>query len=172
MTTTFPSNPSAHGTAGAAHPGIACSTLNATIDSPAHGRPLLDGVSVNLVRGEVTAITGRPRSGARELGHVLAGQRSLHSGHVLRGVDRVAHVPAQLDAARLSDAVTRALSTDPELVVVDMFGWATSEHVIASLRTVAGHRGMTVVLVTDDTATAVQADRVLVLADGRLVDDL
>lgn len=151
---------------------IACSALNATVESPSLGQPLLDGVSVNIQRGSFTAITGRPRSGARELGHALAGQRGLDGGLVVRAVDRVAFVPAQLDAARLSDAVARALADDPELVVVDTFGWATSDAVLSSLRTVARERDMTVVLVTSDFASALIADRVLVMDAGHLAEDL
>lgn len=151
-------------------PHIACSAFNATITSAGH--PVLDGVTVNLARGAITAITGRVRSGARELGLALAGRRPLDAGHIFHTMERIAYVPPQPDAARLSVAVARALTSDPELIVVDTFGWATGEHVLASLRTVARQRGITVVLVTDDLATAVRADRVLVLQAGRLVDDL
>ncbi|GAB3697901.1 ATP-binding cassette domain-containing protein [Mariniluteicoccus flavus] len=158
-------------------PVIACSAFNATVDSTTqsregHAHPLVDGVSVNLERGSFTAVTGRPRSGARELVHAIAGQRALDAGRIFRTVDRVAFVPAQLDAARLSDAVARALATDPEMVVVDTFGWANSPHVLSSLRAVARQRGITVVLATDDLGTAIQAERVLVMQEGRLVDDL
>lgn len=154
-------------------PHIACSAFNATVASahdPLH--PVVDGVTVNLARGSITALTGKVRSGARELGLAFAGRRALDAGHVFHTVDRVSYVPPQLDAARLSDAVVRALAEDPDLVVVDTFGWASGDHVLASLRAVARQRGITVLLVTDDLASAVQADRVLVMQGGRLVDDL
>lgn len=154
-------------------PVIACSAFNAILYAPvAHRGPLLDQVSVNLTRGAFTAITGRPGSGARELAQVLGGRRRLDAGRIIRATEKVAFVAPQLDAARLSTAITRALAAEPELIVVDAFGWACSAPVIAALRTVAAQRGITVLLATDDLDTAADADRVLILENGRLVADL
>jgi len=49
---------------------------------------------------------------------------------------------------------------------------ATSRHVLALLRDLVDRHGQTVVMVTHDPVAASYADRVLLLADGRLVDDL
>jgi len=47
----------------------------------------------------------------------------------------------------------------------------TAAEVLALLRTVVDESGQTVVMVTHDPVAASYADRVLVLADGRIVHD-
>jgi putative ABC transport system ATP-binding protein len=47
-----------------------------------------------------------------------------------------------------------------------------SRQVLGLLRSLVDRHGSTVVLVTHDPVAAAYADRVLILADGRIVDDL
>jgi putative ABC transport system ATP-binding protein len=73
-------------------------------------------------------------------------------------------------------AIARALITSPEVIFADeptaALDLVTSEHVLALLRRAVDELGQTVVVVTHDPAVASHADRVLVLAAGRLADEL
>jgi putative ABC transport system ATP-binding protein len=73
-------------------------------------------------------------------------------------------------------AVARALFTRPTVVFADEPTGAldsrTGAQVLQVLRDTARRLGQTVVVVTHDAQVAAHADRVLFLADGRLVDQL
>ncbi len=94
------------------------------------------------------------------------------------GLDqRLRDRPAQLSGGQQQRvAIARALITDPEVVFADEPTGAldsrTGHEVLALLREVAGPGGHTVVMVTHDPAAAAWADRVLLLADGRLAGTL
>ena len=72
-------------------------------------------------------------------------------------------------------AIARALVTRPEVVFADEPTGALDTHtgrdVLALLRKVVDEDGHTVVMVTHDPAAAALADRVIVLADGRVTED-
>lgn len=73
-------------------------------------------------------------------------------------------------------ALARALVTRPDIVFADEPTGAldshTADQVLALLRDTAHDLHQTVVLVTHDPRVATTAERVLFLADGRLVDEL
>lgn len=73
-------------------------------------------------------------------------------------------------------ALARALVTRPDIVFADEPTGAldsqTADQVLALLRDTARDLHQTVVLVTHDPRVATTAERVLFLADGRLVDEL
>ena len=73
-------------------------------------------------------------------------------------------------------AIARALITSPTVVFADEPTGAldsrTGAQVLDVLRQTARRQGQTVVLVTHDPQVASAAERVLFLADGRLVDQL
>jgi len=201
----------------------------------------LDGVSVELARGELTAIMGPSGSGKSTLMHCLAGLDSVTSGSVavggveLAGLsaklltalrrdrigfvfqsfnlvptltalenitlpidiagrkpdqawldtvidtlgirDRLAHRPSELSGGQQQRvAVGRALAGRPEIVFGDEptgnLDSRSSGEVLALLRRSVDDLGQTVVIVTHDAHAASFADRVLFLADGRIVDEL
>jgi putative ABC transport system ATP-binding protein len=72
-------------------------------------------------------------------------------------------------------AIARALANDPPVLVADEptgnLDSATAGQVVALFARLAG-AGRTVVLVTHDAELAAQADRVVRMADGRIVDGL
>ncbi|HET8758544.1 MAG TPA: ABC transporter ATP-binding protein [Solirubrobacteraceae bacterium] len=91
--------------------------------------------------------------------------------------DRLRHRPAQLSGGQQQRvAIARALVTRPEVIFADEPTGAldsrTGRDVLALLREVVDVDGHTVVMVTHDPVAAAQADRVLLLADGRLVGTL
>lgn len=91
--------------------------------------------------------------------------------------DRLRHRPAQLSGGQQQRvAIARALVTRPEVIFCDeptgALDTRTAADVLALLRSVADQFGQTVVMVTHDPVAASWADRVLVLADGRIVRDM
>jgi putative ABC transport system ATP-binding protein len=91
--------------------------------------------------------------------------------------DRLRHRPSQLSGGQQQRvAIARALVTRPEVVFADEPTGAldrrTGMGVLALLREVVDEDGGTVVMVTHDPVAAAHADRVVLLADGRLTGTL
>ena len=91
--------------------------------------------------------------------------------------DRLHHRPSQLSGGQQQRvACARALITRPDVVFADEPTGALDSRASADLldllRRGVDEFGRTVVLVTHEAAAAAYADRVLFLADGRLVDEL
>jgi putative ABC transport system ATP-binding protein len=200
----------------------------------------LAGVSVDIRRGELTAIMGPSGSGKSTLMHLMAGLDTPTSGRVtLDGVDlgtlddrrltelrrdkvgfvfqafnllpvltaeenlvlpltiagrkpdpqwleslvqavglgdRRTHRPSELSGGQQQRvAVARALITRPSVVFADEptgnLDSNASAEVLGLLRRAVDEYGQTVVMVTHDAAAASYADRLLVLADGRVAHD-
>jgi putative ABC transport system ATP-binding protein len=94
------------------------------------------------------------------------------------GLDkRLRHRPSQLSGGQQQRvAIARALVTRPEVVFADeptgALDTRTGRGVLALLREVVDGDGHTVVMVTHDPAAAAHADRVILLADGRVAGTL
>ncbi len=200
----------------------------------------LAGVSVDIRRGELTAIMGASGSGKSTLMHLMAGLDTPTSGSVtLAGVDlgtlddrrltelrrdkvgfvfqafnllpvltaeenlvlpltiagrrpdpewlealvlavglgdRRTHRPSELSGGQQQRvAVARALITRPAVVFADEptgnLDSNASGEVLALLRRAVDEYEQTVVMVTHDAGAAAYADRLLVLADGRIAHD-
>jgi putative ABC transport system ATP-binding protein len=91
--------------------------------------------------------------------------------------NRLRHRPSQLSGGQQQRvAIARALITRPEVVFADEPTGAldrqTGRDVLALLREVVDADGHTVVMVTHDPVAAAYADRVILLADGRLAGTL
>ncbi len=90
---------------------------------------------------------------------------------------RLAHRPAQLSGGQQQRvAVARALVSRPEIVFADEptgnLDSRSGAQVLGFLGDSVRELGQTVVMVTHDPVAAAHADRVVFLADGRLVDEL
>jgi len=94
------------------------------------------------------------------------------------GLDkRLRHRPSELSGGQQQRvAIARALVTRPEVVFADeptgALDTRTGHEVLALLREIVDEDGRTVVMVTHDPAAAAWADRVILLADGRLAGTL
>jgi putative ABC transport system ATP-binding protein len=94
------------------------------------------------------------------------------------GLDRrLGDRPAQLSGGQQQRvAIARALITRPEVVFADeptgALDTSTGHEVLALLREVVSEDGHTVVMVTHDPVAAAYADRVMLLADGRVAGTL
>jgi putative ABC transport system ATP-binding protein len=91
--------------------------------------------------------------------------------------DRLAHRPSELSGGQQQRvAVARALAARPQLIFADEptgnLDSRSGEEILAFLRRAVRELGQTIVMVTHDPIAAAHADRVLFLADGRLVDEL
>ncbi len=91
--------------------------------------------------------------------------------------DRLTHRPNQLSGGQQQRvAVARALASRPSIVFADEptgnLDSRSGAEVLALLRRSVDEFGQTVVMVTHDPVAAAFSDRVLFLADGRVVDEL
>ena len=91
--------------------------------------------------------------------------------------DRLSHRPSELSGGQQQRvAVARALAGQPEIVFGDEptgnLDSISSGEVLGMLRHSVDELAQTVVIVTHDPRAAAYADRVLFLADGRIVDEL
>jgi putative ABC transport system ATP-binding protein len=91
--------------------------------------------------------------------------------------DRLRHRPSELSGGQQQRvAIARALAMRPEVIFCDeptgALDTQTAAEVLTLLRSVVDQAGQTVIMVTHDPAAASYADRVLLLADGRIVRDM
>ncbi len=171
--------------------------LLAALDRPTRGRVSIGGVSLDAVE-DLDAFRARtvglvfqmhnliPTLTARENVEVpMIGvgvgraERRARAVELLERVglgDRLEHLPAQLSGGqRQRVAIARALANHPALLLADEptgnLDSVSGAEVIALLRRLNHEVGTTVVLVTHDLDVARQADRVLILQDGRIVEE-
>ncbi|MGN9908724.1 ABC transporter ATP-binding protein [Phytohabitans sp. LJ34] len=90
---------------------------------------------------------------------------------------RLRHRPAQLSGGQQQRvAIARALAMRPDVIFADeptgALDTGTAAEVLALLRAIVDEHAQTVVMVTHDPVAASYADRVVVLADGRIVADM
>jgi putative ABC transport system ATP-binding protein len=91
--------------------------------------------------------------------------------------DRVSHKPSELSGGQQQRvAVARALITEPAVVFADEptgnLDSKSSNDILGLLRKAADERGQTTVMVTHEAHAAAYADRVVFLADGKIVREL
>jgi putative ABC transport system ATP-binding protein len=91
--------------------------------------------------------------------------------------DRLTHRPSELSGGQQQRvAVARALAQRPEIVFADeptgnLDSRASSE-ILGFMQTAVRDTGQTIVMVTHEPSAAAYGDRVLFLADGRIVDQM
>jgi putative ABC transport system ATP-binding protein len=91
--------------------------------------------------------------------------------------ERRKHRPAELSGGQQQRvAVARALITKPKVLFADEptgnLDSSSSREVLALMRKAVDDWGQTIVMVTHDAGAAAMADRILFIADGRIVRDL
>jgi putative ABC transport system ATP-binding protein len=111
----------------------------------------------------------RERHAIRERVHALMDMLDLHG---LQG-----HGPEEISGGEQQRvAVARALAAAPSLLLADEptgnLDYAAAGDVMMLLSRLCRSEGQTTVLVTHDARTAAHADRVLVMRDGSVVDEV
>jgi putative ABC transport system ATP-binding protein len=91
--------------------------------------------------------------------------------------NRLKHRPSELSGGQQQRvAVARALASRPEIIFADEptgnLDSRTGAEILAFMRSAVKELGQTIVMVTHDPVAASYADRVVFLADGRIVDEM
>jgi putative ABC transport system ATP-binding protein len=91
--------------------------------------------------------------------------------------DRLHHHPAEMSGGQQQRvAVGRALATRPQIIFADEptgnLDSKAGTEVLEFMRNAVDHMGQTIVMVTHDPTSAGYADRIIFLADGRIVDEM
>ncbi|MFN8076469.1 MAG: ABC transporter ATP-binding protein [Kineosporiaceae bacterium] len=170
----------------------------AALDTPTAGEVVIDGVSVlGLGDGPLTRLRRDklgfvfqsfnlvPTLSAREnitLPLDIAGRKVDQAwfDQVIDTVglrERLTHRPSQLSGGQQQRvACARALVARPAIVFADEptgnLDSTASAEILGFLRRSVDEYGQTIVMVTHEPSAAAYADRVLFLADGRIVDEL
>jgi putative ABC transport system ATP-binding protein len=170
----------------------------AGLDTATSGRALLGGTDLTVLGDKVLTRVRRERIGfvfqsfnllpqltAEQnitLPLDLAGRRAERGllGHltdVLGIKDRLTHRPSELSGGQQQRvALARALVSRPEVVFADEptgnLDSRSGAEVLSFLRNSVRELGQTIVMVTHDPAAAAYADRVVLLADGRVAGEI
>ncbi len=96
---------------------------------------------------------------------------------VLGLADRLRHRPSELSGGQQQRvAVARALSSRPDIIFADEpsgnLDSKSGAQLLEFLRRAVDELGQTIIMVTHDPTAAAYADRVIFLADGRIVDEM
>jgi putative ABC transport system ATP-binding protein len=91
--------------------------------------------------------------------------------------DRLSHLPSELSGGQQQRvAAARALVSRPEIVFADEptgnLDSRASQELLTFLKDAVTDHGQTIVMVTHDPTGAAYADRIVFLADGRIVDEM
>jgi putative ABC transport system ATP-binding protein len=91
--------------------------------------------------------------------------------------DRLKHRPSELSGGQQQRvAVARALASQPEIIFADEpsgnLDSKTGAQLLGFLRRAVDEFSQTIIMVTHDPLAAAYADRVIFLADGRVVDEI
>src|SRR5919108_297364 len=149
----------------------------------------LRGVSLDVARGELTAVMGPSGSGKSTLMHILAGLDRPTSGEVFvdgTSIGRLGDTELTKLRRRHIGFVFQFFNLLPMLtaeenVVLPLsiagettgnLDSATSEEILHLMRASVDGFGQTTVMVTHDPRAAAIADRILFLADGLIVREL
>jgi putative ABC transport system ATP-binding protein len=172
--------------------------LLAGLDQPSGGRIALGGVTLDGLDDDALTDLRRERVGfvfqSFNLLPTLNAEENISLPLRLAGIDpdrawienllgvfgitdRRTHRPAELSGGQQQRvALARALVTRPSVVFADEptgnLDTVASDEVLRLLRRAVIDYGQTIVMVTHDPVAAAHADRVVELADGRVVSDL
>ncbi|MFR9118391.1 MAG: ABC transporter ATP-binding protein, partial [Merdibacter sp.] len=90
--------------------------------------------------------------------------------------DRLSHLPNQLSGGQQQRvSIARSLITKPSIILADEptgnLDSKNSAEILSLLHRMHREYRQTIVLITHDASIALQADRILTLQDGRIVQD-
>jgi ABC-type lipoprotein export system ATPase subunit len=164
------------------------------LDKPTSGQVFIDGRDLADIRDKdkfrsktvgfvfqlhnlIPTLTARENVEVPMMGQVGLGQRHQRSKELLQLVglpDRMDHLPNQLSGGqRQRVAVARALANNPPIVLADEptgnLDTEAGRGLMSLLHELNQSQGTTYIVVTHDPAVARQTNRVLVMADGKII---
>jgi putative ABC transport system ATP-binding protein len=169
--------------------------LIGTLDRPTSGRIVIDAIDVGNLRGNALADFRRQKIGfVFQLFNLVPSLNALENvmlpllpyrrglafnlperaRELLAGMgmgERLDHLPGQLSGGEQQRvAIARALINQPHLILADEptgnLDSKRGQEILSLLHQLNQERGLTMVLVTHDTAVAAQASRIIQLQDG------
>ncbi|MEV7011613.1 ABC transporter ATP-binding protein [Streptosporangium sp. NPDC051022] len=170
----------------------------AGLDRPSGGEVTIDGTDLGTLDETALTLLRRKRVGfvfqSLNLVSALTAEQNVAlplrlagirpSGAEIRAAlaevglaGRTGHRPSEMSGGEQQRvAIARALITGPAVIFADeptgALDTRTSREVLRLLRDIADRRRQTVIMVTHDPVAAAYADRVVLMADGRVVDEL
>jgi putative ABC transport system ATP-binding protein len=170
------------------------------LDQPTAGQVVIDGVNISTLDDDQATLTRRDKTGfvfqffnliplltVREnvalpflIGGASAADHRARVDELLNMVGIAAkadHAPDQLSAGEQQRvALARALATEPAILLADEptgnLDYTTGGEILDLLWRSCVELGQTIVLVTHEARAAAYADRVLVVRDGRILDQI
>ena len=170
------------------------------LDTPTTGEVVIDGVNISTLDDDHATLTRRERTGfvfqffnlipllsVREnvalpflIGGASLGEHRQRVDDLLEMVGITAkadHAPDQLSAGEQQRvALARALATEPAILLADEptgnLDYTTGGEILDLLWRSCVQLGQTIVLVTHEARAAAYADRVLVVRDGQILDQI
>jgi putative ABC transport system ATP-binding protein len=164
------------------------------LDKPTSGQVFINGLDLADIRDKdnfrsktvgfvfqlhnlIPTLTARENVEVPMMGQVGLGERRRRSKELLNLVgleDRMGHLPNQLSGGqRQRVAVARALANNPPIVLADEptgnLDTEAGRGLMGLLHELNQSQGTTYIVVTHDPAVARQTNRVLVMADGKIV---
>ncbi len=165
-----------------------------TLDVPTGGKVLVNGQDLSILRDVdrfraktvgfmfqlhnlLPTLTARENVEIPMMGFLHTGLRRKRAEELLKLVglgDRLNHLPGQLSGGqRQRVAAARALANQPPLVLADeptgSLDTSAGQELMHLLKELNHSQGVTFIIVTHDPSVARQTQRVLVMADGRIV---
>jgi putative ABC transport system ATP-binding protein len=170
------------------------------LDRPSEGSVLIDGINISQLNDEDATLTRREKTGFVfqffnlisllnvaenvALPFLIAGDSlAAHKERVdalleLVGLsDKAKHKPDQLSAGEQQRvALARALANEPAILLADEptgnLDFTTGTEILDLIWDSCDRLGQTIVLVTHDARAAAYADRVLIVRDGTIRDEI
>jgi putative ABC transport system ATP-binding protein len=170
------------------------------LDKPTAGQVVIDGVNISTLDDEQATLTRRDKTGfvfqffnliplltVRENVALpfLIGGESVHERRqrvdellaMVGLTGKADHAPDQLSAGEQQRvALARALATEPALLLADEptgnLDYTSGGEILDLLWRSCVQLGQTIVLVTHEARAAAYADRVLVVRDGQILDQI
>ena len=170
------------------------------LDKPTAGQVVIDGVNISTLDDEQATLTRRDKTGfvfqffnliplltVRENVALpfLIGGESVHERRqrvdellaMVGLAGKADHAPDQLSAGEQQRvALARALATEPALLLADEptgnLDYTSGGEILDLLWRSCVQLGQTIVLVTHEARAAAYADRVLVVRDGQILDQI